>query len=184
MKPAELRSLLYLPGPNCRPAVSGLHMRGGTHVLIPFGKEICPPGGSSGASHCPGQSRDQAVGKCLPWLCHPLRCCFPWHQMRAEIGSRMPCNFLALCITLFSLQHLHLFLLSEPGALHKGDCYNFFPSHTGLLLMSARKACSDHKKPETGCRNCMATGIFSVDSSDESRGLVLPSFMRALKMSV
>lgn len=49
------------------------------------------------------------------------------------------CNILALCISLFSLQHLHLLLLSEPGALHKGDCYHFFPSHTGLLLISARK---------------------------------------------
>lgn len=55
----------------------------------PFGKEICPPGGSGGASYCPGQSRDQAVGKCLPWLCHPLRCCFPWHHMHAEIGRAM-----------------------------------------------------------------------------------------------
>lgn len=53
-----------------------------------FGKEMGPAGGSSGAAYCPGQSRVQAVGKCLPCLCHPLRSCFPWHQVHAKIGSR------------------------------------------------------------------------------------------------
>lgn len=76
----------------------------------PFGKGICPPGGSSGASYCPGQSRDQAVGKCLPWLCHPLRCCFPWHQMHAEIGSRK-------AMQLFGIVHSPVFFPASASLL-------------------------------------------------------------------
>lgn len=34
----ETCSLLHLPGPNCSLAASGLHMWGGTHVLVPLGR--------------------------------------------------------------------------------------------------------------------------------------------------
>lgn len=57
------------------------------------------------------------------------------HRLEAE----KLCNFLALCISLFALQRLCLLLVSEPGALHKGNCFNFFPSHTDLCFISTSK---------------------------------------------
>lgn len=56
----------------------------------------------------PGDNRGQAVGKHLSWLCCPRRCCFPWHQMHSEIGSRKDVRLAAFVLRAYFLFSIYI----------------------------------------------------------------------------
>lgn len=117
-------------------------MQSGTHVSVPLEKEIWPPGGSGGTLglHTAwGEQGPKQWTNVSPGSVTPRDAAFLGVKCTLRLEVEKLCNFLALCISLFSLQHLRLLLLSDPGALHKGNCFNFFPSHTDLFFISASK---------------------------------------------
>lgn len=142
-------NVFYLP--NHRPSSVWTAQAGRAPVSVPFGKKICLPGGSVGASCRPPGEQKPSSGQTPPWLCRPQRCCFPWHQRHTEIQSRK-------AVKLFGFVHEAVFslactsyCLSPELCIKEVVLISCLHIQTYFSYLLAR-ACSDHKKIETGCR--------------------------------
>lgn len=113
--------------------------REGPMFWSPLGRRSALQVGSGGASHCLEGTGAKQQANTSPGSVAPRDAAFLGIKCTLRLKLEKLCNFLALCVSLFSLQHLCLLLLSEPGALHKGNSSNFFPSHTDLFFLSASK---------------------------------------------
>lgn len=147
----ELPFLMHFTFQIVGPAVSGLHRQGGTPMSVPFGKEICPPGGSVGGLCWPRREQKPSSGQIPPRLCRPQRCCFPWRQRHTEIQSRKAVKF-------FGFVHKPFFCpASTSHCLSPELCIKeivlIYCLHIQIYFSYLlARACSDHKKTETGCR--------------------------------